>query len=89
MQRLLTYNKDRRKEERRRSSIKLFKFYRDESDWGEYNGIVILAEDEKQVAAILASKYSYIPDYGNWKIQEVDTSKPGVVLMSFAADVQP
>lgn len=70
--------------------MKVYNVYPDRYDYDQYNGVVIVAENEAQVLEMLKN-----PPYGGatyfelsqWKIhiEEVDLTKPSVVLASFNA----
>ena len=60
-----------------------------ESDYDEYAGFVIIAENEEEAKKIAweeSLKYEYAVDYENeFEFKEVEMNKKGVVLASYTA----
>ena len=70
--------------------MKVYNVYPDDYDYDQYKGVVIVAENEAQVLEMLkdppygGSTY-FEASQGEIHIEEVDLTKPSVILASFNA----
>lgn len=70
--------------------MKVYNVYPDRYDYDQYDGVVIVAENEAQVLEMLKNPpYGGAAYFGSSQgeihIEEVDLTKPSVVLASFNA----
>lgn len=70
--------------------MKVYNVYPDDYDYDQYKGVVIVAENEAQVLEMLkdppyGGATYFESSQGEIHIEEVDLTKPSVILASFNA----